>query len=442
MISLRLFQAGLISCVGFLLSLAVFFPGFMSTDSIYQYSQAISGNFSDWHPPLMAMWWRSLLVLSNGPLPMLVWQQGLLWGSLFSLAVTFKDKKFSFLVPLLGFLPFIYNFSGVIWKDVEMGLSWLFSVSIFMFINKQQVPSIWRRLLIVVAFALLFYGAAVRANAFFGLPPLIYLALTSIKSSTDFKKLIFLSILGTILTIGSVSILNGSVTRSKPITYMFFDDLNAYYRSTGINLFPLTLELPDAAIDACSTQTFGTFFCFQEQGWKPSSFNISSFSADNVPSIKDQWKSLVIHHPAIYLKNRFSMFFTLLRSPSEEPYYIWQQGVDLNVYNISQPDALKTLSNITFIYVNSIRNELPFLFKPYFWLMLNFFMLGVSLKIKSFQQQESILLSFSSLMYIVGYIPITAQADFRYVYWSVIASCIAILILLFNKPSATLNLTS
>jgi hypothetical protein len=33
----------------------VFFPGLMSADSIAQYGQALTGQYNDWHPPLMAI---------------------------------------------------------------------------------------------------------------------------------------------------------------------------------------------------------------------------------------------------------------------------------------------------------------------------------------------------------------------------------------------------
>jgi hypothetical protein len=42
----------------------VFFPGLMSTDSIAQYRQALTGEYSDWHPPLMSIVLK--IVLASG----------------------------------------------------------------------------------------------------------------------------------------------------------------------------------------------------------------------------------------------------------------------------------------------------------------------------------------------------------------------------------------
>src|SRR5436190_2041437 len=68
--------------VGWLLVLLYAFPGFMSTDSIDQLTQARTGVYTDWHPPLMALVWKLLDGIVSGPVLMLVLQTGLfLFGS-------------------------------------------------------------------------------------------------------------------------------------------------------------------------------------------------------------------------------------------------------------------------------------------------------------------------------------------------------------------------
>ena len=53
-------------------NLAWHFPGKMAPDSIAQYNQAISGEYSDWHPPVMAFVWSFLLRISDGPQLLLI----------------------------------------------------------------------------------------------------------------------------------------------------------------------------------------------------------------------------------------------------------------------------------------------------------------------------------------------------------------------------------
>lgn len=49
-----------------LLLWVVFFPGLMSTDSMVQYGEALTGQYRDWHPPLMSILLHLVLVLRGG----------------------------------------------------------------------------------------------------------------------------------------------------------------------------------------------------------------------------------------------------------------------------------------------------------------------------------------------------------------------------------------
>src|SRR5436305_1900504 len=49
-----------------LLVWAVFFPGLMSTDSVVQYGEALTGRYQDWHPPFMSILLHLVLVLGGG----------------------------------------------------------------------------------------------------------------------------------------------------------------------------------------------------------------------------------------------------------------------------------------------------------------------------------------------------------------------------------------
>ena len=64
---------------GLFLTLAAFWPGLMTWDSVRQYDQALSGEFDDWHPPAMEWLWRLLVPIHQGPLLMFLLQVALLW---------------------------------------------------------------------------------------------------------------------------------------------------------------------------------------------------------------------------------------------------------------------------------------------------------------------------------------------------------------------------
>ena len=59
--------------------LAFIFPGELISDSRDQLHQAITHQYLDWHPPIMAVVWSWLLKINGNPGLLLVLHQGLHW---------------------------------------------------------------------------------------------------------------------------------------------------------------------------------------------------------------------------------------------------------------------------------------------------------------------------------------------------------------------------
>src|SRR6187551_2782850 len=92
--------AGL-SLFGFLVVWWVYRPGFMSWDSVVQLRQARAGAFTDDHPPIVALIWRSLDRLWPGPIGMLILFDGLFW---IGLAVFFRLLRWPLWARAVGLL--------------------------------------------------------------------------------------------------------------------------------------------------------------------------------------------------------------------------------------------------------------------------------------------------------------------------------------------------
>jgi hypothetical protein len=60
--------------VGFFLTIAVFYPGFMNFDAALQLTEFRTNTLGDLHPPLMAWVWGNLERLYPGPLLLLIFQ--------------------------------------------------------------------------------------------------------------------------------------------------------------------------------------------------------------------------------------------------------------------------------------------------------------------------------------------------------------------------------
>jgi len=97
------------------------FPGYMSYDSGVQLSEARSGTFSDWHPPVMAELWRIVDWLFAGPFGMLVIQSTTFLIGLYLIATTrFSRVRAALLASAILSFPPAGTVMAVIWKDSQM----------------------------------------------------------------------------------------------------------------------------------------------------------------------------------------------------------------------------------------------------------------------------------------------------------------------------------
>src|SRR5262245_51274539 len=103
-----------------LLYLVTFWPGMLSTDSLSQYRQAATRSYSSIHPPLMSFIWARLLFTNPPSVGYLALQVSLISGGLTLLGIGFARSglRWPWLVVLTGLLPTVWEYAGVLWKDV------------------------------------------------------------------------------------------------------------------------------------------------------------------------------------------------------------------------------------------------------------------------------------------------------------------------------------
>lgn len=96
-------------------------PGYMSYDSVMQVREARSGDFSDWHPPVMAQVWRVIDFVIAGPFGMLVLQSTAFLAGAHGIARRFVSRyAAAVLAALLLWFPPVASVLAVIWKDSQM----------------------------------------------------------------------------------------------------------------------------------------------------------------------------------------------------------------------------------------------------------------------------------------------------------------------------------
>ncbi|MCU0887113.1 MAG: hypothetical protein MUC64_03700 [Rubritepida sp.] len=147
-------------------------PGVMRPDSFAQYEEALSGRYTDWHPPVLAWLWGVIDPWRLGPLPLFALHlvlfaagtgllaEGLLRGG---------RPLAAALVLAAALLPIPLGYVGVLMKDTTLALALLLAFGLvgrFMLAG-QRVP--WPAALAAAALAM--FAALLRFNAPFAVVP-------------------------------------------------------------------------------------------------------------------------------------------------------------------------------------------------------------------------------------------------------------------------------
>ncbi|MGN6376048.1 MAG: hypothetical protein ACTHMG_10885 [Sphingomonas sp.] len=161
------------------MSLLLYWPGYAMYDSVDQFGQVLSGDFNDWHPPIMARLWALLhAAFGGGAAPIFVLQMALYWLGLALLAAALAGtgrRWGGWLVLAIGAMPLFLGWQAAVLKDAQMAGALLAALGLIAWwrLAARRLP--WAA---GAATAVLFaYATLVRANAVFATVPLAVLAL-------------------------------------------------------------------------------------------------------------------------------------------------------------------------------------------------------------------------------------------------------------------------
>lgn len=159
-----------VALAGFALTLAAFWPGYLSWDSAYQWWQARGGAIDPTHPPVMVRVWQLSRMILPDPGGILALQAALWWSALalFANALGGGALRRMGAVALLGLWPPLLALLPHLWKDVWMAA--LFALAVAMLAADLRAPRVgWR----FGAFLALTLACAFRFNALPAALPLL-----------------------------------------------------------------------------------------------------------------------------------------------------------------------------------------------------------------------------------------------------------------------------
>ena len=430
----------IVGLLGFLINALTFYPGYMSNDTITQLRQALGIEQPDNMLPLaMVGVWRILIKFTHHVSSMMLFQLSLFWLSLSLLSVYIyretKDMKKSLLPFTIGILPFILNISGVVWKDNQMAFSLLLAcvgVLYFKYVHTRGA----RIALLSMSLILMIYAALVRYNAIVAIVPLMYLA---VSESGLFKKRHF-KILVTMGTVGATVIGFSAIgfvmnaNRGNPTAFVMIDDIANVTTMPLINSSNASGEFKSgikkikecAAIKGSLVNNY--WICSGES-------QREKLQRDFFPDLKSLWVNTIFTHPLDYVLFKLQAFESFLL-PREGSYYVWQNGIESN--DLGQSVKNERLGAMTDMYVNDFGYKyFKFMYEPWFWLVVCGMLSGYVLKKKT--NVTIITLVSSAILYIFSYLPTGATVDYRFIYWSVIACLVAIVLLVTLDNTNTLQ---
>jgi len=154
-----------------LIGLTYAFPGYMNHDAADQLIQLRHGDITDFHPPIIIVYWRLLDAIWAGPFGMLLLQSLLfLWGVHALLRLRFAERPAAWITAAIVLFPPVLTPMAVIWKDAQMAAFLVAGTSLAL------RPARRAR---IVGTALLVLAAGVRYNGGAALPTLVFLAVSA-----------------------------------------------------------------------------------------------------------------------------------------------------------------------------------------------------------------------------------------------------------------------
>lgn len=405
----------------------------MSADSLIQLAQ-VKGvvELGDWHPVAMVFVWMLLLFLTGQVSSMMIIQLAGLWISMTLIGIVVyeatKIKQLSLLPLYAAATPMVIGISGVIWKDVQMAYALALAASVMLVtLNTAVADNILRKkILLAIAVILILYAALLRYNVLPAALPLLYLAV----SSFSLRKSKFLhALIVAALIVGSVGLnaLVSSVLGVKsqnPATAVMLDDIvNTKSHENLVSVDDSfqrdSLVAVQQECDKKDIEINSFWLCANAEQRK-------YIHDTNAEKTEDIWVESIFSNLPGYVLFRTETFAKFLLAPDP---YVFHPGVDENKLGIevSSTRLRDTLS----IYVNDFGyRHFSFAFQGWFWLIAASVVFWYGIKKSTIYRKFIIALSVSAILYIFSYAPLAVAGDYRYIYWSVIAVTISVLLII------------
>jgi len=411
-------------------SIAVlFWPGYMSPDSIGQFNQSLANNYSDHHPPMMSFCWKMFNYIYTGSQVYFLFQLLLLFSSVCIFQTIVKESWLKFAIALLPFVPNVAAYSGAIWKDISFAYAFLLAG---MLLTKSNILSQKLTLpKIILILLLLIYGVGVKYQAQFVLPVMgLWLGLTLTDSKLNVKA-ILIGVATTIFVIFFVFLFNKSLVHVEKEQHAWqmvkLYDLAGISVRVGKNLLPeFVTSQENFSMDSVKKLYSPERVDELMKDWYPGAPLSRAKDEKERNLLWSTWMSAVVHHPIAYFSHRFSLWFNMV---SKSPIKSVNQLSNFDNVPAKTKFVLRHVGDTFFSLIRELSRfvlMLPFVFAYLFWG-------GYLYKKNSPYGLALLMMNLAGLSLLLALFIFSMAADLRYIYLS---TCF----LFFSHPIAFLAL--
>lgn len=415
---------------GFAITLVAFYPGSMSSDSVAQYQQALSGVFHDHHPPLMAWLWSKLNLVEQGPACMLLLHAGLIWSGLwfFGEGAAMRGMRVAWLVLVAGLFPPILGIEGMIWKDVGMAGALLLAAGIIYRSSAggQRVGVLAASLSLL----LIFYAMAIRSNAPAAVGPVAIYWACCVFPRANARNALRAGIGVFVLLLAAQWGMEARLlhVHREHISQMLETfDVAAIHCAGGDATMPAAFirdgPRGKALCDAFDPSTVDPLY------YAEGSPLVLTTDRSALRALGRAWRHAVIASPGTYLAHRFHVFTGLLGfAMPDAPRVIWQPLGVANRFGFSlTPNAITGVVGASVAWALAMG-----LYNGLLWLVLAAVVIAVAWHNRRRDTLAETVLAVSALCYTLPYFLVALAPDYRYLYWTVMATFIAALLALLG----------
>lgn len=420
-----------------------FAPGAMSPDSISILQQARSGEFSDAHPPLMAVIWSWLDKVVPGPAAMLTLQLVLYYTGMFLILSVFARRHGLLVLPIglvIGLYPPLIGILGAIWIDILMAGWLLLAAGLLLHIRSDS--GTLRPYVLAFFLLAITLGVAARHNAAAAAFPLVVIAvretlgrdgegvggvllelligaiavacilgLTRMASAVIVEKPGDLWRVAALYDIAGVSRLeNRNLFRPGLIKVASMDDIRRLYSPRSY--IPL--------VTGEQTHVLGGSAPIHAD---PLTLNTDYPDLDR--ELGNNWREVVLRHPSSYLEHRLNFFRAMVK---REPWGLFTPIFDMIYPNSLGIEARQTTDSYPFA-LSRAWSAKSRLFEPVVYLALSAalvlpaFLVGLRLRDRSLLLVAA--LYASGLAHMAGLFFFAVTPDFRYSHWLIATTALA-----------------